>query len=97
MGATSGAGTPYPSKAPDINPCFRGDYVAQSLVFCVVFCTSFVLVLLSIVLSIILRFTDSDYSFGIFKLFSLSSMISNWCLRTLLFPLCVLTDYGGSE
>jgi hypothetical protein len=47
MGATSGAGTPYPSKAPDINPCFRGDCVAQS--FCVVFCRSFVVVLLSIV------------------------------------------------
>ena len=29
----------------------------------------FVLVLLATVLSVLLRFTDSDYSFGIFKLF----------------------------
>jgi len=31
----------------------------------------FVLVLLAIVLSVLLRFTDSDYPFGIFKLFFL--------------------------
>jgi hypothetical protein len=35
-----------------------------SLVFCVVFC-SFVLFLLTIVLSVLLRFTASDYPFGI--------------------------------
>jgi len=34
------------------------------------FCRSvFILFLLSIVLSVLLRFTDSDYSFDIFKLF----------------------------
>jgi hypothetical protein len=32
---------------------------------------SFVLFLLAIVLSVLLRFTDSDYPFGIFKLFLL--------------------------
>ena len=41
--------------------------VAQSLVFCV-FCR-FVLYLFVIVFSVLLRFTDSDYPFGIFKLF----------------------------
>jgi hypothetical protein len=44
--------------------------VAWSLVFCVVFCRLlFVLFLLAIVLSVILRFINSDYPFGIFKLF----------------------------
>jgi hypothetical protein len=32
-------------------------------------CTSFVLFLLAIVLSVLLRYTDSDYPFGILKLF----------------------------
>ena len=47
--------------------------VAQSLVFCVVFCRSlfcsFVIFLFAITLSVLLRFTDSVYPFGIFKLF----------------------------
>jgi len=38
------------------------------LVFCVVFWRS-LFVFLAIVLSVLLRFTDSDYSFGICKLF----------------------------
>jgi len=46
-----------------------GVRVTRSLVFCVVFCRSlFVLFLLAIVLSVLLRFTDSDYPFGISKL-----------------------------
>ena len=64
-------------------PPFGGVRVARSLVFCVMFCRSFFFVLLSfffwplcclsfyllaIVLSV-LRLTDSDCSFGIFKLF----------------------------
>ena len=49
------------------SPVFNG--VRVSLVFCVVFCISlFVLFLLAIVLSVLIRFTDSDYTFGIFKL-----------------------------
>ena len=43
--------------------------VAQSLLFCILFCIPccpFVYFVLSIVLSV-LRFTDSDYPFGIFK------------------------------
>jgi hypothetical protein len=48
---------------------FIGVRVTRSLVFCVMFCRSlFVLFLLAIVLSV-LRFTDSDYPFGVFKLF----------------------------
>jgi len=31
-GATSGAGTAYPSRAPDFNPGFSGAGIAQSLV-----------------------------------------------------------------
>ena len=55
-------------------PEYKSSYralVARSLVFCVMFCRSlFVLFLLAIVLSVI-RFTASDYRFGIFKLFLL--------------------------
>ena len=48
-------------------PVFSGVHNARSLVFCVMFCrSSFVLYLLAIVLSVLLRFTASDYSFGIF-------------------------------
>ena len=47
--------------------------IARSIVFCVVVCRSiFVHFLLTIVLSFRLRFTSSDYSFGIFKLFMFS-------------------------
>ena len=49
-------------------PVFSGVHVTQSLVLCV-FCRSlFILFRLDIVLSALLRFMDSDYSFGIFKL-----------------------------
>jgi hypothetical protein len=47
-------------------------YVTRSLVFCVVFCRSLFVLLsyfFAIMLSFSLRFTDSDYPFGIFKLF----------------------------
>jgi hypothetical protein len=49
---------------------YSGVRVARSLVFCVMFCRSlFIHFLLAIVLSALLRFTTSDYPFGIFKLF----------------------------
>jgi hypothetical protein len=51
---------------------FSGVRVNRSVVVCVCFvdrCLSLVLYLLVIVLSVVLRFTDSDYPFGIFKLF----------------------------
>ena len=51
-------------------PLFRVVRVVRSLVFWVVSCRSlFVLFLLAIVLSLLLRFTDSDYPFGISKLY----------------------------
>ena len=55
---------------PDRNPLFSGVRVARFLVFCVELCRSFPIpFLLVIVLSVPLRFTVSDYPFGIFKLF----------------------------
>jgi len=55
-------------------PVFSGVRVTRSLVLYVCFvdrCLSFkfVLFLLAIVLSVLLRYTDSDYPFGIFKLY----------------------------
>jgi hypothetical protein len=53
-------------------PDFSGVRVTRSLVLSVCFverCLSFYNLLLAIVLSVLLRFTDSDYLFGIFKLF----------------------------
>jgi hypothetical protein len=44
-GVTSGAGTAYPSRAPEFTPIFSEVQVAPSLVFCEDFCRSlFVLV-----------------------------------------------------
>ena len=66
--ATSAAWTAYPSEVhPRLLVGFR---ITRSLVLCVCFvdrCLSFFL--LVIVLSVHLRFTGSDYHFGIFKLF----------------------------
>ena len=39
-GATSEAGTVYPSDAREFTPIFSGVRVARSLFFCVVFCRS---------------------------------------------------------
>ena len=56
---------------------FSGVCVTRSEVYCVMFCKSlYVLFLLAIVLSV-LRFTDSDYPFGIFKLFLIQSSFLN--------------------
>jgi hypothetical protein len=73
-GATSGAETANPSEAPEFTPVFSGVRVTRSLVLCVCFvdrCLSFGPFLLAIVLSVLLRYMDSDYLFGIFKLFLL--------------------------
>jgi len=63
-GGTSGAGTAYPSGAPEFFPGFSGVRVDQSSVLeCgvlfIIICP-FVLFLLEIVLSVVLRFTDSN-------------------------------------
>ena len=66
MLATSGAGTSYPLGAPGFTHYFSGERVTRSLVM---ICTSlFDIFHLAIVLFGLL-FTDSDYPFGIFKLF----------------------------
>ena len=55
-------------------PVFSGFPVTQSLVLCVCFvdrCLSFHSFSFGHVLFVFLRFTDSDYPFGIFKLFLL--------------------------
>jgi hypothetical protein len=62
MGSSSGAGTAYPSGAPNCILRFYGIRIAQSLVFYLDHCLSFNL--LAIVLSVI--FTASNYPFGIF-------------------------------
>jgi hypothetical protein len=59
-----------------------GHYVVCSSVFwplcCLFFC------LLAIMLSVLLRYTDSDYPFGIFKLFFHAQLISKFVKITLL-------------
>ena len=64
-GVTSGAGTVYPSEAPGVR-------VTRSLVLCVFFSSLFVFLyffFLAVALSVLLRYTDSDYPYGVFKLF----------------------------
>ena len=63
-GATSGAGTAYPSKSTCVHSLFLVRFVLLHLNFYryvleIVVC-SFVLFLLAIVLSVLLRYTDSD-------------------------------------
>ena len=54
-------------------PCGKGRAscrVTCSLIFCVLFCRLLIVIFpLTIALSDLLRYIDSDYSFGIFKLF----------------------------
>jgi hypothetical protein len=64
-------GSAYPSGAPEFTLIFSGVRVTRSLVLYVCFvghCLSFCTFLLAIALSVLLRYTDSDYPFGIFKL-----------------------------
>jgi hypothetical protein len=68
MGATSGAGTAYPSGAPQFTPVVSAVRVTRYLVLYVCFvdhCFSFCT--FSFVLSVLLRYTD--YSFGILRFF----------------------------
>ena len=55
-------------------PVFNGVRVTLSLVLCVMCCRSLVVLFpWTIVLSALLRFMDSEYPFGIFKLFSVTT------------------------
>ena len=58
----------YPWRASELNPGFCGLHGAWSLVFCVVFCRSLFWGFFC-PFYCVLRFTDSDYHFGICKLF----------------------------
>ena len=72
LSATSGAGTAYPSGAPEFILGFysvsRCSIVSFMYVLQIVV-SPFVPFILVIVLSVLLRFTDSYYPYGIFKLF----------------------------
>ena len=72
-GATSGSGTTYPSRVHVFTTGFLVGFVLLNLKFHVyvlyIVVCHFVLFLLAIVMSVLLRYTDSDYPFGIFKLF----------------------------
>ena len=77
-GVTSGAGTAYPSGAPEFTPVFLWGSCYSILSFICLFCWSFfvllyfcpfVLFLLATVLSVPLQYTDSYCPFGIFKLY----------------------------
>jgi hypothetical protein len=104
---TSGAGTAYPSGAPEFTPGFHGVRVTLSLVLWVCFvdrCLSFCSFTFGhiIVLFVPLRCTDSDYPVGIVKLFSFgigksSFSHSNpihfrWQFHNGVFPLHLLVD-----
>jgi hypothetical protein len=52
-----------------------------------------VLFLLAIVLSVLLRFTDSDYLFGIFKLFLIVSEIIFFCYFNIVIQSLCLLDF----
>ena len=69
-GATSEAVTAYPSGAIEFTPGFLWGSCYSIFCFMCMVCRSlFVLFLLAVVLSVLLQFTDSDYPFGIVKLF----------------------------
>jgi hypothetical protein len=69
---------------PSSPPIISGVRVIRSLVLCIMYCGSlFVLFLLAIVLFVLLLFTDSDYPFGIFKLFlpHINTIYTFWNLK----------------
>ena len=81
-GVTSGAGTAYPSGAPKFTPMFSGFRVTRSLVLYACFVNRYLSLCpfsLIIVSSVRLRFMDSDYPFGIFKLSLVFRMVM-FCL-----------------
>ena len=50
-------------------PVFGGVRVARCLVLCVLFCIPLIVLFLLAIVLYVLRFSDSDSTFGIFKLF----------------------------
>ena len=53
MGTTSGAGTAYPSGAPEFTPVFSGSSCYSIFSFMYMFCRLFVFILSAIVLSVL--------------------------------------------
>jgi hypothetical protein len=85
---------PYPSGAPEFTPGFSGVRVTRSLVLCVCFvdrCLSFCT--FSFGHCVLLRITDSDYLFGILRLFliniSKTIISTNTIYSGLMWPLGV--------
>jgi len=73
-GASSGAGTAYPSGAQKFTHVYSGVRVTRSVVLCVCFvdrCLSFCTFSFGHCVVSSSPFTESDYTFGIFKLFFL--------------------------
>ena len=85
-GITRWAGTANVSGTPMFILCFSEFRVTRSFSFlgCVlqIVACHFVILLLAIVLSVLLRFTGSDYPFGIFKLFlpnqGYEELVTSW-------------------
>jgi hypothetical protein len=74
--STCGAGNAYPLGALEFTPCFqRGSCCSIFSLMCCVFYIIVCLFLFFIVLPVLLRFTTSDYLFGIFKPFLCSTNI----------------------
>ena len=86
-GASSGAGTAYPSGARDFTPGFQW---GSCYSFCSFMCMLFVLFLLAIVLSVLLRYTDFHYPFGIFKLLLPLSLDCPFLIASAVFFCCIL-------
>ena len=96
-GITCGAATTYPSGAREFNPSFQWCSCYSIFSFMCMFFVLFVPFLLAIVLSVLLRYTDSDYTFGIFKLivFNLYHSISNGGLMVRIY-ICFVTSLSVS-
>ena len=87
-GATSGAGTAYPSEHLSSPPVFSSCYSIFS--FMCIFCP------FSFGHCVVCRhwFTDSDYLFGIFKLFLIANTMNKQEIITLILAIhCVLDIY----
>ena len=81
-----------------VHPC--GVCVARTLVFCLMSCKSLFALfsfLLANVLFVLLRFTSSDYPYGIFKLFSLDPILEEYHQRIIISMFGQIWPSGFSE
>jgi hypothetical protein len=93
MGATSGAGTAYPSGARGFIPGFYWGSCYSIFSF---MCTLFVLLsfFFTIRFSVLLRYMDSDFPFGIFKLLSPLSLDCLFLIDSAVFSNVYLDIYS---